>query len=253
MPILNGPELRKRIVAGWLILNASMRENGEPDVQAASYDLRSGIALWKDKSSHELKSLFYDQSAPHQPVVTLLPGQMVFVITHEELSLPPDVCGTVYSRNRLQKQNILALNAGHVDPGYRGPIIIRLINLGQTEWPLTLGDAVFTVVFHTVEPVGPDQPQDIRSKTDTLLAAQQTAAQAFSNPLHDLYTDELKKQFDEYKSELLRANRETLGKEFFSKDDIWKVVAAIVVSLYALFKIPWADLFNTVRAFLIGK
>src|ERR1700684_3961598 len=98
MAVLNGPELRKRIAAGWLLLNASVTENGEPDVQAASYDLRAGIALWKDKSSRELKSLFYDQTAAHQPVVTLLPGQMVFVITHEELSLPPDVCGTVYSR-----------------------------------------------------------------------------------------------------------------------------------------------------------
>ena len=149
-----------------------MTAAGEADVQAASYDLRAGIALWKDKGSHELKLLFYDPTAPNQPVVTLLPGQMVFVITHEELNLPADVCGTVYSRNRLQKQNILALNAGHVDPGYRGPIIIRLINLGQTEWPLTLGEAVFTVVFHTVEPFDPDRPQDIRTKTETLSAAQ---------------------------------------------------------------------------------
>jgi deoxycytidine triphosphate deaminase len=253
MPILSAPELRKKITAGWLVLNASVTGKGEPDVQAASYDLRAGIALWKDKDSHELKSLFYDLNVTNQPVVTLLPGQMLFVITHEELNLPPDICGTVYSRNRLQKKNILALNAGHVDPSYRGPIIIRLINLGQTEWPLTLGEAVFTVVFHTVEPDDPERPQDIRSKTDTLIAAQETAAQAFSNPLHDLYTDELKKKFDEYKSELLSANRETLAKEFFSKDDIWKVVVAIVVSLYALSKIPWADLLHAIRAFLIGK
>jgi len=253
MPILNGPELRKRIKAGWLVLNALLTASGDADVQAASYDLRAGIALWKDKTSHDLTLLSYDTSVPQQPVVTLHPGQMVFVITYEELNLPPDVCGTVYSRNRLQKQNILALNAGHVDPGYRGPIIIRLINLGQTEWPLTLGDAVFTVVFHTVEPVDPDRPQDIRTKADTLSAAQQTAAQAFSNPLHDLYTDELKKQFDEYKSELLRANRETLGKEFFSKKDVLGVVAAAVGALFILFKTPWTEVFHFLKTFFMGK
>lgn len=243
MPILNAIELRKRIKAGWLVVDASLAADGEPAVEAASYDLRAGIVLWKDKSSHELKTLYYEPDKTNQTVLTLSPGQMAFVITHEELNLSNDVCGTVYSRNMLQKQNILALNAGHVDPGYRGPIMIRLINLRQIEWPLTLGEAVFTVVFHTVEPVDKDKRQDIRTKADTLLVARQTAAQAFSNPLHDLYTDELRKTFEEYKTTLLRDSRDVLSKEFFRKEDVMKPVLAgagvLVAGLGLVFKVPW--------------
>jgi deoxycytidine triphosphate deaminase len=253
MSILNATELRKRIKAGWLVVDASVAADGEPAVEAASYDLRAGIVLWKDKSSHELKTLYYESETTNQSVLTLSPGQMAFVITHEELNLSNDICGTVYSRNMLQKQNILALNAGHVDPGYRGPIMIRLINLRQIEWPLTLGEAVFTVVFHTVEPVDKDKPQDIRTKADTLLAARQTAAQAFSNPLHDLYTDELRKTLEEYKTVLLKDSRDLLSKEFFRKEEIWKPVVAGVGTLLAgfgvlvgLFKVPWKDVFHAI-------
>ena len=66
--------------------------------------------------------------------------------------MPSCLCGTVYSRNSLALAGILALNAGHVDPGYKGPIAIRLINLRATPWTLTLGQAIFTITFQTVDP-----------------------------------------------------------------------------------------------------
>src|ERR1700689_4052429 len=149
MPILNRLKIREGISSGQLIVNAQYGDDGQLSVEAASYDLRAGIVLWRDRDYGELKTRYFDGDQAVQPVVTLQPGQMIFVITHEELRLPPDVSGTVYSRNRLQKENILALNAGHVDPGYDGPILIRLINLGAQPWAITLGQAVFTVVFHT--------------------------------------------------------------------------------------------------------
>ncbi|MCI0562913.1 MAG: hypothetical protein MN733_30905, partial [Nitrososphaera sp.] len=126
MPILYKARIEQLINQGTLILNPLRNGGGVPIVEAASYDLRAGIILWKDDSSNELRTEYLDEGKQHQAVVTLQPGQMVFVITHEELQLPTSVSGTVYSRNRLQKENILALNAGHVDPGYEGPIIIRL-------------------------------------------------------------------------------------------------------------------------------
>jgi deoxycytidine triphosphate deaminase len=246
MPVLNASEIRKRILAGELVIDPRCDLSGTPIVEPASYDLRAGIALWKDKQSRDLKTLRFNPSDTSQPVVTLQPGQMVFVITHEELNLPRTICGTVYSRNRLQKENILALNAGHVDPGYRGPIIIRLINLGQTEWALALGEAVFTVVFHSLKDAA--TTGDVRSKEDTLIAAQKTAAQAFSNPLHDLYTDELNKRFAEHDQQLETALRTTLGEEFFRRRDLdllaLRILLGIFAVLLAVFRIPWADIWQ---------
>jgi len=197
--------------------------------------------------SHRTSYRQYSSTLKTHAPLTLMPGQMVFVITHEEISLPNDICGTVYSRNRLQKQNILALNAGHVDPGYTGPIIIRLINLGPGEWPLTLGDAVFTAVFHTLESEPTDTSSDVRSKSVTLLAARTTAAQAFSNPFHDLYKDELEKHFLSLEARL----RNTLADEFFRRKDIHILAVEVVVALVCLLavfsKVPWQQLWEWVK------
>jgi len=184
MPILNGTQIQERIRKIELIRDVKLRPSGDADVEAASYDLRVGTILWKDRQTGDLRMENYVASRESQAAVTLHPGQMIFVMTQEEIRLPLDLCGTVYSRNKLQKDNILALNAGHVDPGYDGPILIRLINLSAQPWALAPGDAVFTIVFHTVEQDPSAGVQDRRTKQETLKVAASTAMQAFSNPFH---------------------------------------------------------------------
>src|SRR5580693_7581434 len=88
--------------------------------------------------------------------VELQPGQMMSIITKEELAIPADVCATVYSKNSIALKGIFAFNAGHVDPGYRGPIIIRVLNLRRTKLTLTMGQPVFLIVFEKL-----DQEADI--------------------------------------------------------------------------------------------
>src|SRR2546426_157493 len=86
----------------------------------ASYDLTAGKAVWKEptrgskKGPVETRSYNYDVPLEEQPTVTVAPGQMIFVITQEDILMPTNLCGTVYSRNNLAGQGILALNAGHV-------------------------------------------------------------------------------------------------------------------------------------------
>lgn len=251
MPILCKTEIQRRIRDDQLVVDPKLDASGVPEAEAASYDLRAGIVVWKDKDSHEILTEYFDPSASFQKVVTLKPGQMAFIITHELVCLPPDLCGTVYSRNRLQKENILALNAGHVDPGYSGPIIIRLINLGRGEWPLPLGEPIFTMVFHTVKASDLDNPSDRRSKNEMLLVAQQTAARAFSNPLHDLFTDELDQHFARYEQQLETRLREKFGAEFFRRSEVVTVSAVVVVAIVTLVsmiaRIPWDKLWSFVK------
>ena len=195
-----------------------------------------------------------DADETNQPMITLQPGQMVFVISAEELVLPTHISGTVYSRNKLQKKNILALNAGHIDPGYEGPIIIRLINLGATQWPLPAGEPVFTVVFHTVESDPELQGHARRTKKETLEAARETAVQAFTNPFFDLYTEELDRKLRDHYSKVEQNLRISIGKEMFRKEDIKLLVAEIVVAaglfIFALFRAPWLEIWNVLWGFL---
>ena len=131
MPILNRPKIQSLLKYGHLVRNPDLDADGTFKVEAASYDLRVGTLLWLESDTQEVRRRDFDAGTPSPDSFTLQPGQMVFVVTLEDLVLPPTICGTVYSRNRLQKDNILALNAGHVDPGYDGPIMIRLVNLGR--------------------------------------------------------------------------------------------------------------------------
>jgi len=243
MPILNKIRIRELVAQIGLIRNPQRLQGGQLAVETASYDLRAGSVLWRERGSSDVKIERFDENKETQPVVTLQSGQMVFVITHEELQLPGSICGTVYSRNKLQKENILALNAGHIDPGYDGPIIIRLINLGAQGWPLQLGDPVFTVVFHTVEPVPEIQPPDRRTKEETLATAMRTATNAFSNPFHDLYKDEIERQLREHYSEAESKLRIALSKDFFLKDQVrmfvFEIAAVAVGGVFVLTRIPW--------------
>jgi deoxycytidine triphosphate deaminase len=244
--------------AGELIRNASRDTNGACEIEPASYDLRVGTILWKDRASNEIQRKIFDEKvdALRQEVVTVLPGQMVFVVTQEELVLPQSICATVYSRNTLQKRNILALNAGHVDPGYEGPIIIRLINLGAVGRPLSVGEAVFTVVFHTVEkdPHGKLHPR--RTMEETVSAAAETALRAFSNPFFDLYESDIKRKLDDHYARVEGELRLKFSKEHFRRDEVYLLFAAAgaaaagaLATIAALSRI-WGPVFGSMWHFL---
>ena len=234
-----------------LIRNAARDETGEIRIEAASYDLRVGILIWHDANTKSVRLIEFDENKPVPDPFTVQPGQMVFVITHEELCLPPNVCGTVYSRNKLQKENILALNAGHVDPGYEGPIIIRLINLGLVGWAIKVGDAVFTTVFHTVETDHDFHPKDRRTKEDMVKSAMVTALGAFSNPFHDLYKEQISRQLDDHYVQVETKLRIELAKVFITKYNLQLIlviaVGAIVGALFILTRMPWTTLWNSFK------
>jgi deoxycytidine triphosphate deaminase len=257
MPILSKTEIQSKIDSGELIIHALRDSDGNPVVEPASYDLRAGVVIWKDPLVQKIQRRNFDPAVTPgmQMVVTLSPGQMIFVITHEELMLPEDISGTVYSRNRLQKENILALNAGHVDPGFEGPIMIRLINLGSSEWTLPLGEPVFTVVFHTIRVKDGSSRHGPRTKDETIKTAMRTAAQAFSNPFHDLYRNEINKQLAEYYSKVESDLRTSLSKEFFRHTELSqlliKVGALLLAGVYLFVRIPWDKVLKALK-FIMG-
>lgn len=207
-----------------LIRNARRIDDGNYDVERDSYDLSAGTAVWKPPSSaapDQPLSRSYDPTLPQeeQPRVKVEPGQMIFVVTYEEVSLPDRITATVYSRNRLALKGILALNAGHIDPGYTGPIAIRLINLRATPWYLRMGEGIFTIVFDRFEKEPRDQFDDkpiTYSKEEMLDRVHETVANSLSNALLDIYQQELKERFSE---EAIRL-RDRLGQEFVRTDAI---------------------------------
>lgn len=251
MPILSRKEIERRVDAGELLFNPRL-EAGRLVVESASYDLCVGTVLWKHGESGSINQLDFDEAKNQldQPFVTLQPGQMIFVVSKEDIIMPKNVSGTVYSRNKLQKENILALNAGHVDPGFRGPIIIRLINLGAMPWTLTLGEAVFTIVFHSVEP-SDEVGHPPRTRKETIDAARKTAAEAFANPFHDLYKEQIEHQLGRHYSQVEDRLRKSFSEEFFRRNQVGQfavaILGAMLVIVLALPKIPWREVWEYVK------
>jgi deoxycytidine triphosphate deaminase len=240
MGVLAFPELERRIQAGELIVRARQK-NGSLDIQPASYDMTAGRAVWKDAESQRLKEEVYDEDQPadRQPTVCLEPGQMLSIVTHEEIKMPRDLCGMVYSKNGLALKGIFAFNAGHVDPGFEGPIVIRLINLRANQYTITLGQPIFTVVFERLD-VTPKDSERLRTRPpismqDTVKAVREFADVALSNALFDLYAKPIEARLAEHRSETLMTIRNELSKEFLRQDKLnEKIFVVLIVTVLTI-------------------
>ena len=232
MGVLNRREIERRLDSGELIRNARRKERGQFDVQNDSYDLAAGTAVWKNptingkKGDVETRCYLREPLGVAQPTVTVQPGQMIFIVTLEDIVMPSNLCGTVYSRNSLALGGILALNAGHVDPEYEGPIVIRLINLRATSWTLTLGYPIFTIIFQTVDSKPNDPPCERRAESqgDMILRVIKTADEALSNALFELYEVDVDKRLNEYKNTALAEFIELRDDRWVRREEIWLVL-----------------------------
>jgi len=135
--ILTREDILAEIDAGRLIKKAIPE-----GVQPCSYDLRIGTIFFEDKIVRS------NSSEPDQDPVILAPGGIISLFTLEELELPEDITATAFAMNAMSSQGVLVLNPGHVDPGYRGPLTVRIINVRATPKALLRGTAIFTVIFH---------------------------------------------------------------------------------------------------------
>ena len=53
--------------------------------------------------------------------------------------------------NSQSLDGFLVLNPGHVDPGYKGTLSIKALNLRKVDLPLSINESIFTVVFQKLE------------------------------------------------------------------------------------------------------
>lgn len=88
--------------------------------------------------------------------VTIQPGERVLVPTGVALALPPGHAGFVHPRSGLAaRHGISIVNApGTVDEGYRGEILVNLVNLDPSEpFAVRRGDRIAQLVVQRVEQV----------------------------------------------------------------------------------------------------
>jgi len=122
----------------------------DPDgLQPCSYDLRIGT-IFRDGQ------IINESSVDASKRITLEPGEIVSLLTLEEVNLPSSIAATAFPINSQSREGFMVLNPGHVDPGFRGPLSVKAINLRKA--PLTIGreDKVFTIIFEKLPKETPE-------------------------------------------------------------------------------------------------
>lgn len=232
MGTLSKNKIIEHFEKGELILNPHKKDDGSFDVEPASYDLHAGMAIWKELDTQSgtstVKKVSFNSSANilTQEIVHLQPGQVMFIITKEEVKMPKELCGTVYAKNKFSREGILALTTGHIDPGIQCPIVIRLINLRSIPYSFHLGDAIYTIVFHTLnfnseEKLAEHDPISMQKTiSNTLDSADASLANAF-NDLSLTNNFVKKDEFDRLKG---------LNESFVRKDEVGKIIFGLIKS-----------------------
>lgn len=77
-------------------------------------------------------------------------GQLTLVPTMEFVSLPKDLCATLWGRSSFGRKGVV-LGAGYIDPGFRGNLTLCMANCGPEDIPVTKGMRVVQMLIHTVE------------------------------------------------------------------------------------------------------
>ena len=245
MAVLGRAELERGLRTGDYVANPRIANGEFPDLQNASYDLTAGVAVWRESGKAGIDGTTQTKfcvdpltEGHHQPTVDLHPGQMMSVITREDLVLPLDVCGTVFSKNSIALRGIFAFNAGHVDPGYKGPIIIRLLNLRRTKVTITLGEPLYIIVFEKLDGRVAEGRSPSFTRDQALAAVRHFANDALSNALFELYAGAIEDRLQDHKDSLLTKLRDEFNKTFVTetklKTLIWAYIVGAIVAVIAL-------------------
>ena len=159
--VLSNADIRDAIqnpgVAGPLVSDPTA--TGE-NVRPSCYDLTIGhivtaggiIRPTSQKSSHVLK-----------------PGEVATLFSQQTINLPATISGLLIPKNTPATKGLLMLNLGHVEPGWHGPVTAQVVNLNRAPFLLSLGDPIFSIVFHYLNSAA-DSPNESRPDLDRRLA-----------------------------------------------------------------------------------
>jgi len=136
MTVLSDQQIEALINSKKLVTNVRSLKH----IRACSVDLTVGTLFWNSEI------ITFDKNhGPRQ--IKVPPGGMIGMFTAEYLDLPEDICGTAFAINKQSSGGLLVLNPGHVDPGFKGPLTVKAMNIRQVPLVVQQGDLIFTVVF----------------------------------------------------------------------------------------------------------
>ena len=124
----------------------------ESPIQPACIDLHIGAIVVPGRKSQ-------DPGGRDNPVTEhiLGKGSTVVVSTKEKFNLPADMGGIGFPSYSVSSRGILMTSPGHIDPGYKGPLHLTIINMGKQNYVLREAGKIATILlFQLPAPVESD-------------------------------------------------------------------------------------------------
>src|SRR5438093_10538078 len=76
------------------------------------------------------------------------PGEMVFVLTEERLTLPDNMVALLSPKRKLSHAGILSIGGFCIDPLYDGKLLVGLYNFSSTRFPIIPGKKLIAANFY---------------------------------------------------------------------------------------------------------
>jgi len=129
--------------------NTFIKGGAEKSAEGVKYDFRLSGKILKAKFNVPIDARELDATARLEMRVD--PGEVVFVLTEETLDLPMDMIAQLSPKRKMSQAGILTLGGFCIDPGYRGPLILGLLNFSSTPFPIQPGKKLIAATFFKLE------------------------------------------------------------------------------------------------------
>ncbi len=139
--LVTGDALHAAVAGGTFIRggDASAVDNVKYDLRLGAQALKASIGLPKA----------IDQMQDAERWIE--PGEVVFVLTQEELHLPPNMIAMLSPKRAITHRGITVLGGFAIDPGYAGRLWFGLHNFSSSRYALRSGTKLIACLFYELD------------------------------------------------------------------------------------------------------
>ncbi len=191
--------------------------------EPTAHNLTLGEFLEPDPDGHLDRLAAHLLSRRGDTSYKLKPQEMVWAVSREVIELPEDVTGYLHMKTGLASRGIMSITTGMIDPSWRGPVSVLLVNFSENDVHLDAGEQFLRVTFHKhVKPTtGRKYPLQTSSLADR----------------HAEYTAKQRKEVRVLPSTFLnlKGHRDDIVSTVTGAALIWAALAAVVFALTTMF------------------
>lgn len=125
-------------------------KNGIPEnAEGIKYDFRMSSSILKSKYKRPIN--INNLTEMEKSNLFVEPGEVVFVLTEETLSLPKNIQAVLSQKRKLSHDGIMVLGGFCIDPLYEGRLLVGLYNFSSSPFTLIPGRKLIAAMFYKLD------------------------------------------------------------------------------------------------------